>query len=91
MGPVCAAVSVTRRLHREQHDGHRQRQAVRGRHIERARAALATFKTYDQEQVDESVTGVAWAICKPANVHQLAILGAEDSGMWDRTDFSYIQ
>jgi hypothetical protein len=29
------------------------------RHIERARAALATFKTYDQEQIDEAVTGVA--------------------------------
>jgi hypothetical protein len=37
------------------------------RHIERARVALATFKTYDQEQIDEVVTGVAWAICKPAN------------------------
>jgi len=49
--------------------------------IERARVAQREFESYTQEQVDEVVTGVAWACYKPENAEALARLAIETTGM----------
>jgi sulfoacetaldehyde dehydrogenase len=49
--------------------------------IDRARNAQREFEAYTQEQVDEVVTGVAWACYKPENAEALARLAVETTGM----------
>lgn len=49
--------------------------------ISRARAAMAVFIDYDQEQVNEVVQAVAWAIIKQENAEELARLAVEDTGL----------
>ena len=49
--------------------------------VSRARAAMAIFEHYDQEQVDEVVQAVAWAIIKRENAEELARLAVEDTGL----------
>lgn len=49
--------------------------------IERARVAQREFEAYTQEQVDEVVTGAAWACYKPANAEALARMAVETTGM----------
>jgi sulfoacetaldehyde dehydrogenase len=49
--------------------------------IDRARNAQREFEASTQEQVDEVVTGVAWACYKPENAEALARLAVETTGM----------
>ncbi len=49
--------------------------------VSRARAAIGIFEHYDQEQVDEVVQAVAWAIIKRENAEELARLAVEDTGL----------
>ena len=49
--------------------------------VSRARAAMEIFEHYDQEQVDEVVQAVAWAIIKRENAEELARLAVEDTGL----------
>ncbi|MDP8971814.1 MAG: aldehyde dehydrogenase family protein [Actinomycetota bacterium] len=49
--------------------------------VSRARAAMDIFEHYDQEQVDEVVQAVAWAIIKRENAEELARLAVEDTGL----------
>jgi sulfoacetaldehyde dehydrogenase len=49
--------------------------------IERAQVAQREFEGYTQEQVDEVVTGVAWACYKPDNAERLARLAVETTEM----------
>ena len=49
--------------------------------VSRARAAMGIFEHYDQEQVDEVVQAVAWAIIKRENAEELARLAVEDTGL----------
>ncbi len=49
--------------------------------IAKARAAQRRFETYSQEQVDEVVTAVGWAIMNPANNIRLAELAVKDTGL----------
>ncbi len=49
--------------------------------VSRARAAMGIFAHYDQEQVDEVVQAVAWAIIKRENAEELARLAVEDTGL----------
>ena len=49
--------------------------------VERARNAQREFEAYTQEQVDEVVTGVAWACYAPENAEALARLAVETTGM----------
>ena len=49
--------------------------------VSRARAAMEIFEHYDQEQVDEVVQAVAWAIIKRENAEKLARIAVEDTGL----------
>lgn len=49
--------------------------------MERARRAQAEFEAYTQEQVDEVVTGVAWACYKQENAEALGRLAVETTGL----------
>src|SRR5919112_589562 len=54
--------------------------------VEKARAAMDVFIDYDQEQVDEVVQAVAWAIIKRENAEELARLAVEDTGLGNFED-----
>jgi sulfoacetaldehyde dehydrogenase len=49
--------------------------------VEKARAAMKIFYNYSQEQVDEVVQAVAWAIYKPGHSESLAELALKDTGL----------
>ncbi len=54
--------------------------------VVRARAAMEVFSAYDQEQVNEVVQAVAWAIIKQENAEELARLAVEDTGLGNFED-----
>jgi sulfoacetaldehyde dehydrogenase len=54
--------------------------------IRRARAAMEVFIDYDQEQVDEVVQAIAWAIIKRENAEELARRAVEDTGLGNYED-----
>ncbi len=54
--------------------------------VARARRAQTRFERYDQEQVDEVVTGVAWAIVEPSRCRELAELAVRDTGLGNVED-----
>lgn len=54
--------------------------------LRRARAAQRAYERYSQEQVDEVVTGVAWAIVKPSQCRELAELAVRDTGLGNVED-----
>ena len=41
--------------------------------LQKAKKAQFTFEQFSQKQVDEVVTAVAWAICKPSNLSLIHI------------------
>ncbi|WP_066300331.1 acylating sulfoacetaldehyde dehydrogenase [Bacillus sp. FJAT-29937] len=49
--------------------------------MQKARAAMKTFNEYSQEQVDEVVQAVAWAIYKPGHAEALAELALKETGL----------
>jgi sulfoacetaldehyde dehydrogenase len=49
--------------------------------VDKAREAMNVFMGYDQEQVNEVVQAVAWAIIKQENAEELARLAVEDTGL----------
>jgi len=54
--------------------------------VGRARAAQAIFETYSQEQVDEVVMAIGWAIFKDDNGRYLAELECQETGMGNVED-----
>ena len=54
--------------------------------VKRARSAQARYERYLQEQVDEIVTGVAWAIVHPGHCRELAELAVKDTGLGNVAD-----
>lgn len=54
--------------------------------VARARAAQEAFKNATQEQVDDAVTGLAWAIYKPERAEELAELAVQDTGIGNVRD-----
>jgi sulfoacetaldehyde dehydrogenase len=54
--------------------------------VARARAAQGLYQRYTQEQVDEVVTALGWAIMKPENNRVLADLAVADSGLGNAED-----
>lgn len=58
---------------------------VRGA-VDRARAAMAQVADYNQEQVDELVTAVAWAVVCKDNAEALARLAVDEGGFGNYAD-----
>lgn len=54
--------------------------------VHKGREAMDAFVTYDQEQVNEAVQAVAWAIIKQENAEELARLAVEDTGLGNYED-----
>jgi sulfoacetaldehyde dehydrogenase len=60
--------------------------AVVGHLVERARVAQRVFDKYDQQQVDDVVTAVGWAIINPKNNRELAEMAVRDTGLGNVDD-----
>jgi sulfoacetaldehyde dehydrogenase len=54
--------------------------------VERARAAAAAIEHYTQEQVDELVTAVAWAVVRKDHAEELARLAVDEGGFGNYAD-----
>jgi len=54
--------------------------------VNRARIAQRTIETWDQQQIDDIVTAIAFAATRPATVEMLARLAAEQSGLGNAAD-----
>lgn len=54
--------------------------------MQRARAAQAAVEHYDQQQVDDLVTAIAYVATRPENAETLARLAAEQSGLGNAAD-----
>lgn len=54
--------------------------------IERARAAQQKVRFYSQEEVDELVTAVAWAVVRQDRAEELAQLAVDESGLGNYDD-----
>jgi sulfoacetaldehyde dehydrogenase len=54
--------------------------------VGRARAAAAAIADYTQQQVDELVTAIAWAVVRPDNAEALARLAVEEGGFGNYAD-----
>ena len=54
--------------------------------VARARAAAAAIADYSQEQVDELVTAIAWAVVRPDNAQALARLAVDEGGFGNYAD-----
>jgi sulfoacetaldehyde dehydrogenase len=49
--------------------------------VARGRAAMAAFADADQDQVNDAVTALAWAIYEPGRARKLAEIAVEDTGL----------
>jgi sulfoacetaldehyde dehydrogenase len=54
--------------------------------VARARAAAGAIESYTQEQVDELVTAVAWAVVRKDHAEALARLAVDEGGFGNYTD-----
>ena len=54
--------------------------------VGRARAAARAIEDYSQEQVDELVTAVAWAVVRPDHAEKLARLAVDEGGFGNYPD-----
>lgn len=61
-------------------------QAVVAELMRRARSAQAIYETYTQEQVDEVVTAVAWALVEPARNKEISELAVRTTGLGNVAD-----
>jgi len=54
--------------------------------ISKAKAAQSIFEKYNQKQVDEVVTAVAWALCNPSTNKIISNLAVTTTGLGDVED-----
>jgi len=54
--------------------------------VHRAREAQKKFEKYNQEQVDEVVTAVAWALCNPSTNKLISNLAVDSTGLGNAED-----
>jgi len=52
----------------------------------KAKKAQSIFENFNQNQVDEIVTAVAWAICKPSNNEKISNLAVDITGLGNAND-----
>ena len=49
--------------------------------VQKAKIAQLEFEKYNQEQVDEVVTAVAWALCNPSKNKLISNLAVDSTGL----------
>ena len=54
--------------------------------VVKAKKAQSIFEKYNQNKVNEVVTAVAWAICKPSNNKQISNLAVDETGLGNSED-----
>jgi sulfoacetaldehyde dehydrogenase len=54
--------------------------------IGKAKKAQLLFEKLPQEKIDEIVTGVAWALCKPSNNEKISDQAVKDTGLGNASD-----
>ena len=54
--------------------------------VEKSKKAQSIFENFDQNQVDEVVTAVAWALCKPSNNNKISNLAVDQTGLGNPGD-----
>ena len=54
--------------------------------VAKSKAAQSIFEKYNQNQVDELVTAVAWSICKPSNNKKISNLAVQETGLGNSDD-----
>ena len=54
--------------------------------IENGRAAMQKIANASQEQIDELVTAIAWALYKPQNARAMAVMAVRDTGIGNVED-----
>ena len=52
----------------------------------KAKKAQSIFANFNQNQVDEVVTAVAWALCKPSNNNKISNLAVSQTGLGNPED-----
>ena len=54
--------------------------------VRKARIAQRLFEKFNQQKVDEIITAVAWAICKPSNNEKISKLAVKETGLGNSKD-----
>ena len=54
--------------------------------VQKAKIAQLDFEKYNQEQVNEVITAVAWAICNPLNNKLIAELSVSSTNLGKKED-----
>ena len=54
--------------------------------VQKAKKAQSIFESFNQNQVDEIVTAVAWALCKPSNNEKISNLAVSETGLGNSED-----
>ena len=54
--------------------------------VQKSRTAQVSYEKYNQKQVDEVVTAIAWAICNPTNNRKIAELSVETTKLGNVED-----
>ena len=54
--------------------------------VAKAKKAQSIFEKYNQNKVNEVVTAVAWAICKPSNNKKISNLAVDETGLGNSED-----
>ena len=54
--------------------------------VKKAKEAQNIFEKYNQKKVDEVVTAVAWALCKPSTNKLISNLAVNSTGLGDVED-----
>ncbi|MDA7732847.1 hypothetical protein N8842_05380, partial [Candidatus Pelagibacter sp.] len=54
--------------------------------VGKAKEAQNIFEKYNQKQVDEVVTAIAWALCKPSTNELISNLAVNSTGLGDVED-----
>ena len=54
--------------------------------VQKAKLAQSIFENFNQNQVDEVVTAVAWTLCKPSNNKKISNLAVSETGLGNSED-----
>ena len=54
--------------------------------VQKAQKAQSIFENYNQNQVDEVITAVAWTLCKPSNNKKISNLAVSETGLGNPED-----
>ena len=54
--------------------------------VQKAKLAQSIFENFNQNQVDEVITAVAWTLCKPSNNKKISNLAVSETGLGNSED-----